>query len=242
MVDVNTLSIDVDSVTNLLETATSLTYDITSSKREVEKLDRKIEEEADAYNKFSQEHDVKVRASALIASVTDYNTRMLLDGITRLINRTLAILFKEDKREVRIEKSMYRDVYPHYNVILRVGDGVERDFSMSGSGLGQVVSFMFLLSFIEARDGRKLFIADELLGGLHPDAKALIKELLLALSSRFYFIFVEYGMDIGKEYLLRKTGAVSTASVYNGNYYADLARGVLKDIDGDVKYECEKAE
>lgn len=165
--------------------------------------------------------DKYIRACLLVANTADENTKATLDKITGVINRALALLFTEEKRTVTIKPSTYRNSYPHYNVIVTTENGMVRTFKQSGTGLGQVISFLFTLCLIDVRGGRKVLIMDELLNGLHPDAKAIVKDLMLSLNKRFQFVCVEYGLDVGREYEIKKEGAVSGVTLYDGRYYRD---------------------
>lgn len=166
-------------------------------------------------NKFN----VYCRASSILGSVADKNTETKISAITGVINKALAILFPDGSRSIELTQKMHNNAYPHFLVTLKVEDGQTRSFKQSGTGLAQVISFLFTACLIDARGGRKIMVMDELLNGLHPDAKGIVKDLMLALCDKFQFIVVEYGMNIGKQYEVVKTGGVSTITAIDREYY-----------------------
>lgn len=212
---------DLNMYNNLKETASQLLIkERAKSKIKSNMLERLavLERQVDEKSKL---YDVYLRAATIVGNVADENTTQKLSAITTVINRALSILFPNGERKISIQQVMYRNAYPHFNVILTTEGGVERTFKQSGTGLGQIVSFLFVACLIDARGGRKLMIMDEVLNGLHPDAKALVKELMLALSKRFQFICVEYGLNIGKQYEVVKVGGTSSIKELTEPYYME---------------------
>ena len=162
-----------------------------------------------------------IEAQQLLTTVSDSNTTAVLDYITGIINKTLGELFPHDSRRIYLEKSMYQGQHAHINIKLTGTNGKTRDLTLqSGTGLRQVISFLFVLSLIEIRKGRRLLIADELLSGLHPEAKRIIQDIISIFASEgFQFAFVEYGVNnLGKVYLVEKPGAVATVTPMDGVY------------------------
>lgn len=162
-----------------------------------------------------------IEAQQLLTTVSDANTTAVLDYITGIINKTLGELFPHDSRRIYLEKTMYQGQHAHINIKLTGTNGKTRDLTLqSGTGLRQVISFLFVLSLIEIRKGRRLLIADELLSGLHPEAKRIVTDIIRIFAEEgFEFAFVEYGVnDLGKVYLVEKPGAVATVTPMDGVY------------------------
>lgn len=184
---------------------------------EIESLQKKLAGLTDS-------HDAMLRAQAILGTVSDETTSGFLMRITDVINRALEQLFPMDPRRVSISQALYRNRYPHFVLELTTSDGMTRTFKQSGTGLGQVVSFLFTVCLIDARGGRRLMVMDELLNGLHPTAKGIVRSLMEALSGRFQFVVVEYGLDVGKQYELVKQGKVASAIPCELPYYAALVQ------------------
>lgn len=171
-------------------------------------LQTEIQSLQETVDTSASELQTMVKAAALLSSVSEENTNQILNSIIEVINKALAVLFPNDPKTVDITRSLYRETHPHYNLVLKTNTGVTRAFNQSGTGLAQIISFLFTTCLIDARKGRNIMVMDELLNGLHPGAKSIVANLMLALTKRthdpFQFVCVEYSMDIGKQYEVRK--------------------------------------
>ena len=172
-----------------------------------EQIKIKIEYMYDELSNLNNHYAVMLEAQQLLTTVSDDNTRSVLDYITSIINKTLSEIFPHDSRRIFIEKKMFQGQHAHINIRLTGTAGVKRDLNLqSGTGLRQVISFLFVVCLIELRKGRRILIADELLSGMHPVAKNIVKEIIhIFADTGFQFMFVEYGIDdLGKVYLVEK--------------------------------------
>lgn len=186
-----------------------------------------------------------IEAQQLLTTVSDSNTTAVLDYITGIINKTLGELFPHDSRRIYLEKSMYQGQHAHINIKLTGTNGKTRDLTLqSGTGLRQVISFLFVLSLIEIRKGRRLLIMDELLSGLHPVAKEVITDVIKIFAEEgFQFAMVEYGVDtLGKVYLVEKPNTVATVTPMDGVYHNEVFvfNRPPEEIDLSIKEEVDE--
>lgn len=183
-----------------------------------------------------EEYNNLVDASKLIATVADKQSMDTLDYITSVINKTLGELFKSDTRRIYLKKQMHAGRYAHLKVLLTDAEGVEYDMLLqSGTGLRQVISFLFCLCLIQISGGRKVFIQDELLGGTHGAAKEVLKQIIKIFAKDFQFIMIEYGFDdIGKIYNVEKPGKTSYVYDLDGEDYDARSVYIFSNAEGNV--------
>lgn len=142
-------------------------------------------------------HADLIEAQRLLSTISEENTVRTLDYITGVINNALAEIFQGEGRQVSLDKELYRGRYAHIKVHLTTSTGAQRNLDLqTGSGVKEVISFLFTVCLIAVRGGRRFLIMDELLSGLHSDAKEVIAELMGVFTEEgFQFLMVEYGLD-----------------------------------------------
>lgn len=162
----------------------------------------------DKFKDSSDEYEVYLEAQELLSSVSDEATSSTLDYITGIVNKALEKLFPADVRKISMERSLVNGQHASIKVKLEDGDGHVRDLQLQcGTGVRQVISFLFTVSLITLRGGRPILIMDEILSGLHPRAKATIDEVIhIFAEGGFQFVMVEYGMHLGKVYVVGHEG------------------------------------
>lgn len=197
---------------------------ILSLKRDLrakKELEARLEEKYLVVDEKRKHYDDLVSASKLISAIADKNSIETLDYITGVINKTLGELFKSDTRRIYLKKHMHAGKYAHLKVYLTDAEGTQYDLMLqAGTGLRQVISFLFCLCLIQISGGRKIFIQDELLGGTHGAAKEVLKHIIKIFAKEFQFIMVEYGFDdIGNIYSVEKVGKTSVVYPLNGKEY-----------------------
>lgn len=201
----------------------------------ITKLEAKI-------NEMNGEYAVMMEAQKLLATVSDDNTRVVLDYMTGVINQALDKLFPYDKRAIQFKPSLYKNRYPHINIALYTADGRERDLeSQSGTGIRQIISFLYVMSLIEIRKGRRIVLLDEILSGVHPQAKRIVIGIIRLFASKGYqFITVEYGInDMGKIYLVEKAGKEAKATALGDEYNDEVFvfNRPVEEVDNSIIVE-----
>ena len=195
----------------------------------------------DRVKDMNSEYAVMLEAQQLLATISDSNTTAVLDYMTGVINKALSEIFTHDTRRIFLEKKLHNGQYAHINVRLEAHNGAVRDMVLqSGTGLRQIVSFLFSISTIEIRKGRRILLMDELLNGLHPNAKRIIMDIIQIFAEEgFQFIFVEYGVDdVGKIYLVEKPNETATVTPLGSKKYENevfLFNRPVEEVDLNVK-------
>lgn len=215
---------------------------IENSYRQMEALKARIDDMIEKLGSLNSQYSVMLEAQQLLTTVSDENTTAVLDYITGIINKTLSEMFPHDKRRIYLERAMYQGKHAHINIKLTGSNGKLRDLTLqSGTGLRQVISFLFVISLIEIRKGRRLLVADELLNGLHPEAKRIVMDIVTIFAEEgFQFAFVEYGVDtIGRIYLVEKPNETATIAPLDGVYNNEIFvfNRPPEDVDMTVKVE-----
>lgn len=232
--------LDISYTNKVLANASTVAYEgvtMAVSNTSLRKHHATLKQEVDALfeeiNKEALKLDTVAKAAVILANVAEENTNQVLSAITGVINKALTVLFPHDTKSIEITKSMYGETIPHYTLSLKTQGGIARTFNQSGTGLAQVISFLFTACLIDSKNGRKVMVIDELLNGLHPDAKSIVSDLMLALTTRknnpFQIICVEYGLDIGRQYEIKKGVsadglAVAVPYVSEKGYYKDISK------------------
>lgn len=186
-----------------------------------EKIKRMSAQLADMRNQYV----VMLEAQQLLSTVSNESTNAVLDYITGIVNKTLGEIFPHDPRRIYLERTLHNNQYAHINIRLTGTGGKTRDMQLQGgTGLRQVISFLFLLSLIEIRKGRRILLMDEILSGLHPEAKRVVEDIIKIFAEEgFQFIMIEYGInDLGRVYLVEKPGEVATATPMDGSYHNEV--------------------
>lgn len=189
-----------------MSTLTALVNQTEYKLKRFSELSEAKQELSDAIGRDTTLHSDLIEAQRLLSTISEENTVRTLDYITGVINNALAEIFQGEGRQVSLDKELYRGRYAHIKVHLTTATGAQRNLDLqTGSGVKEVISFLFTVCLIAVRGGRRFLIMDELLSGLHADAKAVIAELMgVFVEEGFQFLMVEYGLDNYKDHSFGK--------------------------------------
>lgn len=220
-----------------------LAYDV-AYKKKLELKD-KVEQMTKQLSDMNMQLVVMLEAQRLLATVSEDNTTAVLDYITGVINKALAELFPYDKPRIFLEKKLHAGQHAHILVRLENSEGKMRDLVLqTGTGQRQVISFLFVISLIEIRKGRRLLIMDELLSGLHPEAKTIVTDIMkIFAEGGFQFVMVEYGVNnLGKIYLVERPSKIAYVNALEGEYNNEvfLFNRPAEEVDKNIYVDEEE--
>lgn len=209
--------------------------DLSSSLKMCRELEAKRQLLTNKYKEAENAYTEMVEAQKLISLLSDKNTNETLNYISGMVNKTLSEIFPMDKYYVKLERKLYQN-RPHITLELHQVDNSGVDHILdaayqSGTGVSQVISFMYVICLIEIRKGRRLVILDERLNGLHLEAKRIIAKIIeLFAKGGFQFIFVEYSLNnLGKTYNVERHEGSSYLQEFEGEYKDDII--YVSDVD-----------
>lgn len=211
----------------------SIKRDLANKKNLQSKRDRLLTELKDSQSLLVRMLD----AQRVLSTVSDDNTDKTLDFITSMVNKVLAEIFPTDTKRIYMKKKLFAGSKPHINIELVNGEGNTIDLTLQeGAGISQIISVMYVICLIEIRKGRRLLMLDEMLNGLHAEAKRVLSEIIKIFSEGgFQFIFVEYSLnDLGKIYNVEKRGNESQVIDLEGREYNDQMVFSEGDVDLSV--------
>lgn len=188
-------------------------YGIRKDFENKQNIQKVLDDLQEAHTRLAHELDVGYEAQQLLGTVADENANRILGRVTSIINSALAEIFPSDERTISMERKMHGNKHPHINVVLKTSEGSRRDLTLqSGSGLREIVSFLYRIILIEVTGQRKLVMMDELLRGVHVDAIKVVTDFMEMFAKEgFQFIYVEYGIpgDFGRMYEVQKEGKIA---------------------------------
>ncbi len=181
---------------------------------EISEMNREITEN-------HKELQTVIEACNLLTKLADARVKKGLDFIVKIINDTLIKLFPEDFKALRVEMDAYHETYPQMRLTLITSkDRVRSLKTQEGNGVSQVISLLYILCLLYISGYRRFIHIDEVLNGLHPDAWALIDDILKLFEDKlgYQFIITQHGYTPknGRVVVLKKgkNGMTTVDSVY----------------------------
>lgn len=207
-----------------------------SLEKDLKKMRKDLREQQTLYVRM-------INAQKILSTVSDENTNQVLNFITGMVNKVLAEIFSTDPVYITMKKKLFAGSKPHIILEVKDSSGTLLDTTCQvGTGLNQIISFMYVICLIEVRKGRRLLILDERLNGLHLEAKRFMSHIMqIFVKGGFQFIFVEYSLNnIGKIYNVEKRGNSSKLVPVDGDYDDNCI--FTEDVDLSLMGECEPDE
>lgn len=186
---------DLSRVEQFIGTVNELEVQQMANIKTKEKLLADAEELVRKAELKQEELDVVTNAISILRIVSDNSVKESYEYITESVNAALSRIFTESTRRIRLQESTLKGQYPQLEVILEVGDGIERSLKFnSGHGLTQVISLLCILTIIVITKSRRLLVLDEVLSGLSDSAREIIADILWTFTDiGFQFIICEHG-------------------------------------------------
>lgn len=189
-----------------MEALKNVVFSVGQDLQRKERLQSRAEKLTQELESATVQLDVQLEAQKLLGTVADEQANRTLDYVTGIINKALAEVFPNESKRIKLERRMLGGKHPQIDVVLLTDEGKARDLvTQSGTGLRQIVSFLYRLCLLEITGARKLIMMDELLSGVHKDAAVILEDMIrIFAKGGFQFIIVDYALaeEMGLTYLV----------------------------------------
>lgn len=173
-----------------------------------------------------EQHKDNSLALEYILLLSEDNTKVVRDFVQNLINKALDSVFGYGRYRFEMVSDMAAQTI---TLVLneRVEDGwVALDLKdQTGDGMGQIICALYSIIVTEITDHRRLFIFDEIFGGLHSEAVDFIKAVIRKFAKDgAQFAMIEYTFnDFGTQIDVKRDEATQVTSVVKVTKFEDSA-------------------
>lgn len=231
-----------------------------ASKRSRELLQQSIERLRKQVNDDSEAYDIATHAIEILKGISDDKAQSAFRFLEESLNDTLARMFKNSTRKIKIIEYMRDNKYPQLEV--EIDDGSGETLSLkddSGHGIAQTVSILSLLCLIVITGARRFLAMDEVLSGLSVENRKIITEIMWAFTDiGFQFLITEHGFiprgakvyhleldgvegKVKDEYIA-ETGVYLQGGEYDEYDYSQMALQMIEESKRKVSEETQKEE
>lgn len=172
--------------------------------------------------------DIATHAIEILQSTSEKSVEKAYEFLESSINSTLEKMFTHSTRKIKIETSDRNHQYPQLQLALYVGDGKKRSLKkQSGHGIGQIISFLTILTLIVITGSRRVVLMDEILSGVSAENKEILDTIMWSFTEiGFQFLMVEHGFipKGAHVYELKMSGDATTVVndwIQEEGFYAD---------------------
>lgn len=189
---------------------------------ELRMKEKNIKERDEAFKRYLdmyEQHKDNAVALEYILLLAEDNTKNVRDFVQTLINKALDSVFGVGRYRFEMVLDMAAQ---SITLVLneRVEDGwVSLDLKdQTGDGMGQIICALYSIIVTEITNHRKLFIFDEIFGGLHVEAVDFIKAVIRKFAGEgaqfamIEYTFEEFGtqIDVARDEATQVTSVVGT--------------------------------
>lgn len=179
---------------------TRYTDKINELELELRMKEKNIQEREESFKRYLdlyEKHKDNAIALEYILLIAEDRTKNVRDFVQTLINKALDSVFGAGRYRFEMILDMAGQ---SITLVLneRVDDGwVSLDLKdQTGDGMGQIICALYSIIVTEITNHRKLFIFDEIFGGLHVEAVEFIKAVIRKFAGEgAQFAMIEYTFD-----------------------------------------------
>jgi len=240
-------------VKKYIDVVDSMVMEQQVSIRTRERLEKSIQELADANVNNKEALDIATHAIEILREVSDEAVAQAYRFLEKCMNASLERMFTNTTRKIKLHEYTRGNQYPQLEIQLTVANGKKRSLKAdSGHGLAQIVSLLSILSLIVITNSRRILVMDEVISGLSVHNRKIVTDIMWTFTEiGFQFIVNDHGYipkgskvfhmemvgdvsHVKETYIeesgvyLQGTGEEETNTTYGKNVVSEMFSGQVK--------------
>lgn len=184
-----------NNVAKITEVIAALELEQAAATKSKESLAKQIEEIVKQNASNREALDIATHAIEILRGVSDEAVQKSYEFLETSINDSLARMFKDSVRQIKLIEFTKNGQYPQLEVQLLTDNGQVRSLKTdSGHGIAQIISLMCIINLTVITGGRRFIVTDEVLSGLSVNNRIIMSEILWAFTTiGFQFLINDHG-------------------------------------------------
>jgi len=220
-------------VTNCVEAINGILNENSLRKRLIENYAKEIFELIDKQDKIQKEIELIKKCIFVLQKISDDRNMKSRKDMQELIDSALSSIFPDREYSVVIDEYSH-GTRKHMKILLSDG-GVTRELKLShGTGVKQIISFLFNISLLAFKGSSRVMLLDETLASISDNKAIIVSDMLVSLKNKnnFQFLIIDHNDNLWENEEV--TVVKLKFDNEKGTHISEIRRGISKSTEDSV--------